>query len=187
MRKIKVPFERGPADKAGEVDYFPCHISGEPWRYAMVTSEQMKILSEDSTSEPADGLCSAADSTIYYRKGMISHTVAIHELAHAHFAETLTHSATLTADQVEEVMCDIMAFNWCRNILLARVMVHNMLCYEEYLKGNKKQDWEECPADVLNGPVADHLLDLVATYITSSGLNPLLRAAIGKKKRGKRS
>lgn len=183
MRKIKLPFEREPVETAGHVDYFPCYLAGEPWRYALVDEAQMKILAEEVTAETPPGLMSSGASAIYFLKGSVTHTTAIHELMHAYFAQTLTHSASLTADQVEEIMCDIAAFNWFRVVLLARVMVHNMLCYEDYLKGNKVQDWEDCPADVIDGKVPEHIIDLMATYIHSCGLNPLLKAAIGKKKR----
>lgn len=185
MRKTKLPFTREKVETAGYVDLFPCYVMGEPWRYGLVTSEQMKILGEDVCDDPA-GLCTPANSTVYFLKGSVSHTIAIHELMHAYFAETLTHSAKLTTDQTEEVMCDIAAFNWCRIALLSRIMVHNMLCYERYLLGEEEQDWEDCPTDVITNRLPEHLLDLVATYATSSGLNPLLKASKAKKKRQRR-
>src|ERR1019366_6153670 len=102
MRTTKKPFTRDKAEDAGEADFFPCYIMGEPWRYGIVTAEQMKILGA-GVSEEAPGLCDPNTSTIYFLKGSVTHTIAIHELAHVYFAETLTHSAKLTVDQVEEV------------------------------------------------------------------------------------
>jgi hypothetical protein len=182
MRKIQLPFERDKAETAGEVDFFYCYVSGEPWRYARVTKEQMRILS-DGVSMDAEGLCDGRLNTIYITEGSVDHPTVLHELMHAHFNQAQVHSAHLTDEQVEEVMCDIFAYNWCRMLLLARLIVHNLLCYEDYLAGNKEQEWIECPADVINGHVAEHLNDLVATYTVSGGANPLLKAGIAKKKR----
>lgn len=186
MQKTKLPFTREKVGEAGHVDLFPCYIMGEPWRYGLITAEQMKILGEDICDDPA-GLCTPGDATIYFLKGSVSHTIAIHELMHAYLAETLTHSAKLTTDQTEEVMCDIAAFNWCRIVLLARIMVHNLSCYERHTSGERRQDWEDCPLDVITDRLPEHLLDLVATYSASCGLNPLLKAAKAKKKRQRRS
>lgn len=182
MRKNELPFERGPVEETGEADFFSCYVMGEPWRYALVTQEQMKALAEDVAEDPS-GLCVSETSTIYFLKGHVSHTIAIHELMHVYFAETLTHSAKLTADQTEEVMCDIAAFNWCRIILLAHLMVHNLMCYERWVAGEKEQDWKPAPADVIDGRVGENICDMIATYVSSCGSNPLLKAARAKKKR----
>lgn len=185
MRKFQVPFERDKAENAGEVDFFTCHIAGEPWRYGLVTKEQMKLLAE-GTSHDADGLCDAHLGHIYICAGGVTHPTVIHELCHAYLFQSQICSASLTADQTEEVMCDIFAYNWCKIALLARIIVANLMAYEEYLRTKKNQDWEECPADVVTRRLPEHLLELIATYATG-GANPLLKAAIGKKKRGRAS
>lgn len=181
--RISKPFSRDSAGQAGEVAYFHCYIAGEPWRYAMVTLDQMQKLADDMPNQEPVALCVSDTSSIFFLKGRVTHTTAIHEIVHAYFAETLTHSADLTADQTEEILCDIMAFNWCRIVLLARVMVHNMLCYELWLNGDKDQDWILPTADMIDGRVAENLCELVATYITSCGYNALLKAATPKKRK----
>ena len=178
----KLPFSQAQAESTGPVDLFSCYVMGEVWRYGTITEEQMRVIAE-GVNEDAAALTSTDTNTIYFTRGSVTHTIAIHELMHVYFAETLTHSAKLTADQVEEVMCDVAAYNWFRIVLLARIMVHNLMCYERYVAGEKDQDWEAAPVDVIDGHVAEDICDLIATYISSCGTNPLLKASTRKKRR----
>jgi hypothetical protein len=186
MRKSKVPFERDKAEAAGEVDFFSCYVMGELWRYGVVTAAQMKILGAE-TDPDAHGLCDGVSNIIYILEGRVRHPVVIHELCHAHMYQSQTQSAKLSADQVEEIMCDIFAYNWSRILLLSRTIVHNLSCYGQYLKGEKKQPWESCLPDMINEELPNNLVELVATYATGGEQNPLLKCAIGKKKRRRRS
>lgn len=189
MRKTRRrPFTKETVDSLGSIPVLQCYIGGEPWQYGLVTAEQMAKLTEteDAKDEDTAAICRGVAQQIFVQVGEITHTNVIHELGHAYMSMSCVQSADLDTDQVEEVMCDILAHHWCRILLLSRIMVHNLLCLEDYNRGNKNQDWMECPHDVLDRRMPENLLELIATYAGDGGLNPLLKARIAKKKRRKR-
>jgi hypothetical protein len=176
------------AEEPVELDFLFCRIAGHTWRYTLVTPKQMAIIHPEDPK--AAGLCSSDDRVIFILDDSVQHNVIIHELAHAFKAASYTTSASLTADQIEEVFCDVFAYNWWKILRLANQMFYNLSLLIEVRRGARARDlhWEMPQAD--EGPEAliEELTELVESYnendlsifqITKAKKRPLRR------KRGK--
>lgn len=80
-------------------------ILGQKWKVFLFDEDRyIRRLGDDSS-----GLTNTTTKEIYFNQEELHRDVVIHELTHALKAETCTESANLTADQVEEMFCDLVA------------------------------------------------------------------------------
>lgn len=174
-KKKSLPFTREVLGGPAPVYLFKCSIAGELWRYALVTTDQMTAITND---KECAGYCSIDSRHIYICDDSLNHEVIIHELGHAFFDQTSTLAADLTADQVEEVMCEIIARHWMKIVLLARVIYENLSRFATLDKNNLNsaltETWAEHPPSTSDKRVPENLLTLIAEYDSGDGNNPFI-------------
>lgn len=82
---------------------FEVDIFETKWTVYLLSEE--KYIADWSDSDAAHTIPSTHE--IYFNEGELSRDTVVHELVHAFYAELCTSSASLTGDQVEEVMADL--------------------------------------------------------------------------------
>lgn len=180
MRRTVLPFTKEIVPEVGPLYFFRCYIGGEAWLYTLVSSEQMKLLTEDPECA---GYCSSNSQRLFISADSLNHSVIIHELGHAFFDQTHTSSAGLTVDQVEEVMVEVFALHWAKIVLLSRVVYLNLRLFsalnQETFEGAHDLKWADAPANLINEKFPENLLALISDYDSGDGVNPFFEGISG--------
>lgn len=92
-------------DKILEDKYFKVKIKLDEWNIYLVPESDNHIVDEDSRAETVFG-----DKEIYFKETTLN-TVR-HEIIHAYMHYTYTDTAELSALQNEEVMAEMLSYEW---------------------------------------------------------------------------
>lgn len=169
-KKRALPFIDGTSGDVEGLHFFPCLICGELWHYCLVTPDQMGKISDSNTL----GLCDSSAKRIYIHDASITHPIIIHELMHAFKSEKLSHSADLSGDQMEEMMCDIVGYQWFKVLLLAHLIYSNLSEYKVIRGDLKKASKVQWAKQALPGEeFIDTMFELFTTYAGEGSANPL--------------
>lgn len=88
-------------------------IIDEDWTVRALTEEQYAEIHQDES----EGITLPEINTIDLRLNSIKFITIVHELCHAHMAVLPIQSAGLSAEQTEEVMCELMG-KYIKSILI---------------------------------------------------------------------
>lgn len=102
-------------------------IFDSEWKIYLFSEE--KYVTEWSDADAAHTIPSTHE--IYFNEEELDRETVIHELTHAFYAELCTSSASLTGDQVEEVMCDLVGKHGDKILRLGRKLFKELKTYEE--------------------------------------------------------
>lgn len=157
----KCPYTQQYIEGLGLLDFFTIDLAGFAWRYTLVTKKQMAVanLSDD---EECPGVCRPAQRIIYIKEDSIYHNVLIHELVHAFKDMTNTGTADMTADQTEEIFCEIFAYNWWQILRAANQMSYNLQSLYWVREGADPEDLQWGPP---HGELSVELTELIDTYV----------------------
>jgi hypothetical protein len=85
-------------------------VKGEEWTiYYEATQKAFKSKFKDSGEAAA--ITNIVTRYIYFQPGYTDLPTIIHELVHAYYSTLCLHSASIEADQMEEIFCEMFAHN----------------------------------------------------------------------------
>lgn len=108
-----------------EDKYFKVTVQGENWNVYLVTEDDHHILDDGDYAET-----DFEKKELYFR--VTTMQIVLHEVIHVHVYYTYTNTANLTALQNEELMCELVSWNWDK-IATTAAEVYNGL---KQLKGD---------------------------------------------------